>query len=348
MPYKVKGKCIYKKDTGKKVGCTTGPVKKYLAALNINAHEAKVPTTITQKDTLKSVRKPMPPPSRPFKNKTDYNRKVFKSFKEYIINTLQGQNVVDNQNDTSEAYAADGQDETIPSSQPLADSDIKNKSELVVDVINDLEDLKINYNWSTPLNDDLIKAMANTLRDAGIEPTDFDASVGATPEQQEQYLIYGPSSWKGGKGALNDLKAILAGKEPQVVDEEESVPASDLPMGSTSAGDSGSMVESTYRIGEVILDNPYGTGRKHFQGIDRIEAISENDALNKFIRRLAVSKKIPTSPEILYRNAQKNNVSIVKIEDKTSKTPKYWWQDKDDTLEEGYNVAHFYLKDGKL
>ena len=254
MPYKVKGKCIYKKDSGKKVGCTTGPVKKYLAALNINAHEAKVPTTITQKDTLKGVRKLMPPPSRPFKSKTDYNRKVFKSFKEYIMNTLQGQNVVDNQNDTSEAYAADGQDETVPSSQPLADSNIKNKSELVVDIINDLEDLKINYNWSAPLNDDLIKAMANTLRDAGIEPTDFDASVGATPEQQEQYLIYGPSSWKGGRGALNDLKAILASGNIQKVDEEESVPASDLPMGSTSAGDALSeSVEDGYNVAHFYL-----------------------------------------------------------------------------------------------
>lgn len=39
MPYKVKGKCIYKKDTGKKVGCTKGSVKKYLAALQINAEQ---------------------------------------------------------------------------------------------------------------------------------------------------------------------------------------------------------------------------------------------------------------------------------------------------------------------
>ena len=34
MPYKYKGKCVYKKDTGKKVGCTKGSVKKYLAALH--------------------------------------------------------------------------------------------------------------------------------------------------------------------------------------------------------------------------------------------------------------------------------------------------------------------------
>ena len=40
MPYKVKGKCVYKKDTGKKVGCTKGSVKKYLAALHMHANES--------------------------------------------------------------------------------------------------------------------------------------------------------------------------------------------------------------------------------------------------------------------------------------------------------------------
>lgn len=40
MPYKVKGKCVYKKDTGKKVGCTDGSVKKYLAALHANVDES--------------------------------------------------------------------------------------------------------------------------------------------------------------------------------------------------------------------------------------------------------------------------------------------------------------------
>ena len=77
--------------------------------------------------------------------------------------------------------------------------------------------------------------MADTLRDVGIEPTDFDAAIGAPPDKQEQYLIYGPSSWKGGQGALKDLKK-MSGAD-QIVDEEESVPASNLPMGSTSAGD---------------------------------------------------------------------------------------------------------------
>lgn len=41
MPYKAKGKCVYKKDTGKKVGCTKGSVKKYLAALHANVPDAK-------------------------------------------------------------------------------------------------------------------------------------------------------------------------------------------------------------------------------------------------------------------------------------------------------------------
>lgn len=45
MPYTVKGKCVYKKDGGAKVGCTKGSVKKYLAALHANANESVQPTT---------------------------------------------------------------------------------------------------------------------------------------------------------------------------------------------------------------------------------------------------------------------------------------------------------------
>lgn len=41
MPYKAKGKCVYKADTGKKVGCTKGPVSKYLAALHANVPDVK-------------------------------------------------------------------------------------------------------------------------------------------------------------------------------------------------------------------------------------------------------------------------------------------------------------------
>ena len=45
MPYyhkKIGNKnCVYKKDTGAKVGCTKGDVHKYMAALQINAHESE-------------------------------------------------------------------------------------------------------------------------------------------------------------------------------------------------------------------------------------------------------------------------------------------------------------------
>lgn len=38
MPYTRKGKCVYKKDTGKKVGCSksAGKAKKYIKALHAN------------------------------------------------------------------------------------------------------------------------------------------------------------------------------------------------------------------------------------------------------------------------------------------------------------------------
>ena len=39
MPYTVKGKCIFKKDGGAKVGCTKGDVKDYLAALHANVDD---------------------------------------------------------------------------------------------------------------------------------------------------------------------------------------------------------------------------------------------------------------------------------------------------------------------
>lgn len=178
--------------------------------------------------------------------------KKLTTFKEYFFNTASGSQIVgDEQHGAAEGTYADGQDETTPS-QTLTDK--VDKEQLIRDVINDLEDFKISHNFTLPLNDDLIKAMADTLRDVGIEPTDFDAAISASPDKQEQYLIYGPSSWKGGKGALNDLKAILSGKEPQVVDEEESVPASNLPMGSTSAGDALSeSVEDGYNVAHFYL-----------------------------------------------------------------------------------------------
>jgi hypothetical protein len=40
MPYFTKNKCVYKKSTRKKVGCTQGSVKKYLAALHANVKDS--------------------------------------------------------------------------------------------------------------------------------------------------------------------------------------------------------------------------------------------------------------------------------------------------------------------
>lgn len=66
MPYEARGKCVYKKDGGAKVGCTKGSVKKYLAALHANADESVEPedaiietkndlTSETTKDLIKRL-----------------------------------------------------------------------------------------------------------------------------------------------------------------------------------------------------------------------------------------------------------------------------------------------------
>lgn len=48
MPYKTKGKCVYKKDTDKKVGCTEGPVKDYLGALHANVKKESFDSLINK------------------------------------------------------------------------------------------------------------------------------------------------------------------------------------------------------------------------------------------------------------------------------------------------------------
>jgi len=116
MPYKAVGKCVYRKDTGKKVGCTTGSVKKYLAALHMaTGHEESV-KKITQKDVMAGIRKTMPPPVTTHKDKKTYNRKKFKSFKDYWdedVNALDGsQKVTDDTTATAEAvYMGAGNDQ---------------------------------------------------------------------------------------------------------------------------------------------------------------------------------------------------------------------------------------------
>jgi hypothetical protein len=59
MPYTAKGKCVYRKDTGKKVGCTKGSVKKYLAALHANVkdvNESEEFDGVKDMDPLKFIR----------------------------------------------------------------------------------------------------------------------------------------------------------------------------------------------------------------------------------------------------------------------------------------------------
>jgi len=58
MPYYSKEKCVYKKDTGKKVGCTKGPVKKYLAALHANVKESLDSNKVGSNLEFKNVRFP--------------------------------------------------------------------------------------------------------------------------------------------------------------------------------------------------------------------------------------------------------------------------------------------------
>jgi hypothetical protein len=41
MPYIARGHCVYRKDTGKKVGCTKGSIKAYMAALHANVKDIK-------------------------------------------------------------------------------------------------------------------------------------------------------------------------------------------------------------------------------------------------------------------------------------------------------------------
>ena len=60
MPYFTKEKCVYKKSTGKQVGCTKGSVKKYIAALHANVKESinecmDYKDIITDKETEASV-----------------------------------------------------------------------------------------------------------------------------------------------------------------------------------------------------------------------------------------------------------------------------------------------------
>jgi len=57
MPYKIKGKCIYDKDTGKRIGCTKGSVQRYLKVLQINVKEQNCCKEMKLSKILKEIKK---------------------------------------------------------------------------------------------------------------------------------------------------------------------------------------------------------------------------------------------------------------------------------------------------
>jgi hypothetical protein len=85
----------------------------------------------------------------------------------------------------------------------------------------------------------------------------------------------------------------------------------------------------------VVFDNPYGTGRKVFKGIDRIEAASPEQALFLYVKKLKRDANIPLSAEILYSGARKNNTQVTLLSSTQQqnkpfdKPKKFWWQDFD-------------------
>ena len=203
MPYKVKGKCVYKKDTGKKVGCTKGPVSKYLAALHINAKEA----TGSFKEYFAKVNA-----ADGSQKDTDY---TVTSEGEYASssgdNTTQGSTRVDNI-----GFSNNGPTFTVEETK---------KNNIVNKAISFLEKLQKNGVPTEPGKQDIllakVKQVADELFSVGIEPIDFQAAL-KNPQQMWQYLITGPSApGGGGKGALEDLKSI---RDDKLINDDESNP----------------------------------------------------------------------------------------------------------------------------
>jgi hypothetical protein len=208
MPYKVKGKCIYKKDTGKKVGCTKGPVSKYLAALHANVHHEKKKvgsfkefyTKVTAADGSQKD--------------TDY---AVTAEGEYSSssgdNTTQGSTSVDNI-----GFSDNGPTFTVEKNQ---------RDKTIDNAISFLEKLN---KAGIPVGSEEMEALlgklqkiADSLFKVGIEPVDFIATI-KNPRMAKQYLITGPSApGGGGKGALQDLKDIKSG----LLTDDESVPGDD-------------------------------------------------------------------------------------------------------------------------
>jgi hypothetical protein len=231
----------------------------------------------------------------------------------------------------SEGTYADSQDLSVPAVQPekaavVAKPEVKDRQAIIKDVVDKLQELANTYDWVNPVNIDTLKNIADQLRSIDIEPTDIEASIGAPAHKQRRFLVTGPSSWEGGLGALKDLQALLKHASRHPFYEDESNPGSDLAGGSSDSVGMADLSEHVYRIGNIILDNPFGTGPKHFHGTDRIEAASEADALNKYIRLIAEMKGIRQDPRIMYSSAKKNGAKVTRLPDSPPPPPpEYWW-----------------------
>lgn len=89
--------------------------------------------------------------------------------------------------------------------------DSNKKREVIKDVIEELEKIKLHHNFSNPVSKDFLQWLSEQLLQVGIEPEDILASIGESPDKQEYYLIYRSAPGCGmGKGALGDLKTLLS------------------------------------------------------------------------------------------------------------------------------------------
>jgi hypothetical protein len=84
------------------------------------------------------------------------------------------------------------------------------KIEVVKDVIDELENMKIYHNFQKPISKDFLTYLADRLNSVGIEPDDIYACMDAPGNKQKEYLFYKSVPGGGmGYGALKDLRKIL-------------------------------------------------------------------------------------------------------------------------------------------
>jgi len=368
MPYKVKGRCIYKKDTGAKVGCTTGSVKKYLAALHANVHDEGV-KKITQKDVMAGIRKSMPPPVTTHKSKKTYDRKKFKSFKDYFedVTGLDGsQKTTDDTTVTAEDNSGAGgygsgpagcvdygagtgefPDNTgiSPDPEMAYVSYEAKKKKVKASVVNKAIKYLLKFvdkempNQGEDLDKFLkdLKTMADDLAKAGVEPVDIIATI-KQPNMAKQYLIRGPSApGGGGKGALQDLMDL---RDIEILEDEDTPTADSTDSADVMGGAVGEKTTAPkkfYAVGKVNIKKP-GEQPFFFPGTEKIAAFSPQQALSMYIARELKQRGVSDNlVGAYYNNAVNNKPNITELPPvKPSDTKQtYWWQDFDENFMDG-------------